>query len=363
MVLAVSGGIDLATAPELQGMLMGAMDSAQAALVVDLGGVSFCDCRGVTALVAATRYAETAGGQMKFVNPSLAVRRLIHVLDAERVFELVGALHRAVASGAIRVHYQPKVSTATGTIVGFEALARWARGDGTVVAPSDFIPLAEEIGLIDAIGEQVLRQACLDAFGWAAQAPGAAPGVAVNVSGRQLVSGKLAANVAAALAGSGLPAERLSLEVTETALAEDLESAISALREVKALGVGVAVDDFGIGYSSLGYLSRFPIDELKVDKSFVQRMVSDPAVEAIVRSVIALSHTLGLRCTAEGVERQDQLDHLAALGCDFFQGYLFSPAVANDQVPPLLSAVVDRVIGVPTPGPGIAHGSPPSAIS
>lgn len=254
--------------------------------------------------------------------------------------ELVGALHRAVASGDLRVHYQPKVDTATGTIVAFEALARWTRGDGTTVPPSEFIPLAEEIGLIDAIGEQVLRQACLDAAGWLAHAGGPAPGVAVNVSGRQLVSGKLDTNVAAALAGSGLPADRLILEVTETALAEDLESAISALRAVKDLGVGISIDDFGIGYSSLGYLSRFPIDELKIDRSFIQRMVSDPAVDAIVRSVIALSHTLGLRCTAEGVERQNELEHLAALGCDFFQGYLFSAAVANDQVPILMSATL-----------------------
>jgi len=316
------------------------------------------------ALAAASRARRLGGDQC--LDAELPPRDL-----ASSSLDLVGALHRAVASGGIRVHYPPTVSTATGAIVGFEALARWTRGDGTVLPPSDFIPLAEEIGLIDAIGEQVLHQACLDAVGWAAQAGGAAPGVAVNVSGRQLVSGKLAVNVAAALGGSGLPAERLTLEVTETTLAEDLESAISALREVKALGVGVSVDDFGIGYSSLGYLSRFPIDELKVDRSFVQRMVSDPAVDAIVRSVIALSHTLGLRCTTEGVEHQDQLDHLSALGCDFFQGYLYSPAVANDQVPTLLSATrrfllagaVDRVVGVLTPSPGIAYRSPPSTIA
>jgi diguanylate cyclase (GGDEF)-like protein/PAS domain S-box-containing protein len=285
------------------------------------------------AIAAATRARRLGGDQC--LDAELPPRDL-----ASSSLELVGALHRAVASRGLRVHYQPKVSTATGAIVGFEALARWTRGDGTVVPPSDFIPLAEEIGLIDAIGEQVLHQACLDAVGWAAPTGGPAPGVAVNISGRQLVSGKLALSVSAALRGSGLPADRLILEVTETALAEDLESAISALREVKALGVGVSIDDFGIGYSSLGYLSRFPIDELKIDRSFIQRMVSDPAVDAIVRSVIALSHTLGLLCTAEGLEHRDQLDHLAALGCDFFQGYLFSPAVANDQVPPLLAAAL-----------------------
>jgi diguanylate cyclase (GGDEF)-like protein len=254
--------------------------------------------------------------------------------------ELVGALHRAVASGGLDVHYQPKVSIATGAVVGFEALVRWTRGDGTVVAPSEFIPLAEEIGLIDTIGEQVLRQACADAAGWAAPAGGATLSVAVNVSGRQLVSGRLAVSVAAALADSALPSARLTLEVTETALADDLESAIDALRQVKALGVAVSIDDFGTGYSSLGYLSRFPIDELKIDRSFVDRMGQDPAVDTIVRSVITLSHTLGLRCTAEGVEHPDQLNQLAALGCDAYQGYLFSPAVPNEQVPPLLDTRV-----------------------
>jgi diguanylate cyclase len=245
---------------------------------------------------------------------------------------LVGALHRAVASGGLQVHYQPKVSVATGAVEGFEALVRWPRGDGATVAPSDFVPLAEEIGIIDTIGQQVLRQACADAAGWPAQASGATLGVAVNVSGRQLIPGQLAATIAAALTDSGLPAHRLTIEVTETALADDFESAIGALREVKALGVRVSIDDFGTGYSSLGYLSRFPIDELKIDRSFIERLGRDSAVDAIVRSVIALSHTLGLRCTAEGVERDDQLDHLAALGCDTFQGYLFSPAVPNESV-------------------------------
>jgi diguanylate cyclase len=268
------------------------------------------------------------------------IERLHQALDADlppldlatSSLALVGALHRAVASGGLQVHYQPKVSVATGAIEGFEALVRWPRADGTTVAPSDFVPLAEEIGIIDTIGQQVLRQACADAAGWPAQASGATLGVAVNVSGRQLIPGQLAATIAAALTDSGLPANRLTIEVTETALVGDFESAIGALREVKALGVRVAIDDFGTGYSSLGYLSRFPIDELKIDQSFVERLGRDAAVDAIVGSVIALGHTLGLRCTAEGVERDDQLDHLAALRCDTFQGYLFSPAVPNESV-------------------------------
>jgi diguanylate cyclase (GGDEF)-like protein/PAS domain S-box-containing protein len=277
--------------------------------------------------------AVAAAGRARRLGGNQALDADLPPLDlATSSLALVGALHRAVASGGLQVHYQPKVSVATGAVEGFEALVRWPRGDGTTVAPSDFVPLAEEIGIIDTIGRQVLRQACADAAGWPAQASGATIGVAVNVSGRQLIPGQLAATIAAALTDSGLPAHRLTIEVTETALVGDFESAIGALREVKALGVRVSIDDFGTGYSSLGYLSRFPIDELKIDRSFIERLGRDAAVDAIVRSVIALSHTLGLRCTAEGVERDDQLDHLAALGCDTFQGYLFSPAVPNASV-------------------------------
>jgi diguanylate cyclase (GGDEF)-like protein len=284
------------------------------------------------AAVAAARRARRLGGD--------------RILDADRPLdeqpgsslELVGALHRAVSATALEVHYQPKVSVADGRIEDLEALARWNRDDGTVVAPSEFIPLAEELGLIGTIGEHVLRRACADAARWPCGPSGRSPGVAVNISGRQLVPGRLAVVVAAALADAGLPADRLILEVTETALAEDLESAIAALREVRATGVRIAIDDFGIGYSSLGHLSRFPIDELKVDRTFVERMGLDPAVDAIVRSVVSLSHNLGLRCVAEGVEQADQLSRLAALGCDTYQGYLFSPAVANDRVPALIAA-------------------------
>jgi EAL domain-containing protein (putative c-di-GMP-specific phosphodiesterase class I) len=252
----------------------------------------------------------------------------------------VGALHRAVAMKELNVHYQPKACIATGMIEGFEALVRWTRADGTSVAPSVFIPLAEEIGLIDTIGEQVLHHACHDAANWGVGLTGTIPGVAVNISGRQLIAGHLAGVIALALGDSGLPAERLTLEVTETALAQDLEAAVGALREVKALGVKISIDDFGTGFSSLGYLSRFPIDELKVDKTFVDRMCDDEAVAAIVRSVINLSHSLALRCTAEGVERQEELDKLATLGCDAFQGYLLSPAVASEHVQSLISDLV-----------------------
>jgi diguanylate cyclase (GGDEF)-like protein/PAS domain S-box-containing protein len=306
------------------------------------------------AAVAAAGRARRLGGNQA-LDTELPPRDL-----AASSLELVGALHRAVASGGLGVHYQPKVSIATGRVVGFEALVRWTRVDGTVVAPSEFIPLAEEIGLIDSIGEHVLRQACLDAAGWAAPASGATPSVAVNVSGRQLVTGQLAESVAAALADSGLPSARLTLEVTETALADDLEGTIGALRQVKALGVAVSIDDFGIGYSSLGYLSRFPVDELKIDRSFVDRMGHDSAVDAIVRSVINLSHTLGLRCVAEGVVHPDQLNQLAALGCDGYQGYLFSPAVPNEQVPPLLDTTLLPTNEHPPPSPLITNLMPPS---
>jgi len=277
------------------------------------------------AAVAAAGRARRLGGDQA-LGADLSPRDL-----ATSSLALVGALHRAVASGDLTVEYQPQVTIASGRVESLEALVRWTRADGTAVAPSVFIPLAEEIGLIGTIGEQVLRRACSDAAGW--NGPGqAAPRVSVNVSGRQLGSGRLAASVHSALAHSGLAPQQLTLEVTETSLAEDLESAVAALRDVKSKGVHVSIDDFGVGYSSLGYLSRFPIDELKIDRSFVSQLGKDMAADAIVRCVIALSHSLGLRCVAEGVEHEDQLALLSALGCDAYQGFLYSRSVPNAQV-------------------------------
>jgi diguanylate cyclase (GGDEF)-like protein len=278
--------------------------------------------------ISAARHARQVGGDRVVDADSPTAQPLRSNL------ELVGALHQAVAMGGLDVHYQPKLSVATGAVEGFEALLRWDLG-GNMVPPSEFVPLAEEIGLIGNIGEQVLKRACQDAARW--DCTSSAPTVAVNISGHQLVPGHLARTVAAGLRDSGLAPERLIVEVTETALAADMASAVTALEEVKALGVGISLDDFGAGYSSLSYLSRLPLDELKIDGSFVERLGQDPAADTIVRSVIALAKALGLHCVAECVERADQLELLTSLGCDTYQGYLFSPAVPRDHVPALLA--------------------------
>jgi diguanylate cyclase (GGDEF)-like protein len=268
------------------------------------------------ALSASVQARRLGGNQLLSADPG--------AIDFETAgLELIGALHRAVASGSLEVHYQPKVTVGgSGRIEGFEALVRWIQVDGTVIPPGVFVPIAEEVGLIGAIGEFVLRGACESVAGWGVNRSGPELSVAVNVSAVQLGPG-LAPLVASALAASGLPPGRLILEVTETALADDIDRAVRALRAVKALGVRIALDDFGIGYSSLGYLNRFPIDELKIDQSFTARLGQDSAADAIVKSIISLGHTLGMRCVGEGVETPEQLQFLATANCDAYQGYLF----------------------------------------
>ncbi|MHB8509244.1 MAG: EAL domain-containing protein [Candidatus Dormibacteria bacterium] len=238
--------------------------------------------------------------------------------------EVEGALRRALENGEFRVFYQPKVLLSTDQVLGVEALVRWEHPDRGMVPPLDFIPLAEETGLIVAIGAWVLQQACEEARRWNAAAPDRPPLiVSVNVSGRQFESG-LPELVAGVLARTGIGPSTLCLEVTESVVMEDADFAITTLRELKALGVRISIDDFGTGYSSLAYLRRFPLDELKVDKSFVDGLGRDPESTAIVAAVMGMAHALGLTVVAEGVETEVQVAALRNLGCDEAQGYLYS---------------------------------------
>jgi len=243
------------------------------------------------------------------------------------------ALHRAVEREEFRVVYQPTVRLQTGEVDGVEALLRWDRPDHGVVGPSDFVPLAEENGLIVPIGAYVLEQACEQARLWSrAAGGGVGPTVAVNLSARQLVDPGLLPLVRGALERSGVDPATISLEITESVLMSDVAASGSVLAELQALGLRLFVDDFGTGYSSLTYLQRFPVDGVKVDRSFVAGLGTHSDAEAIVRAVIGLAHGLGLVAVAEGVETQEQLEHLIDLRCDVAQGYHLGRPSAPDLV-------------------------------
>jgi diguanylate cyclase (GGDEF)-like protein/PAS domain S-box-containing protein len=257
-------------------------------------------------------------------------------------------LRQAVIRHELRLVFQPFIEADNGLIRGFEALVRWERPGFGVVMPDSFIPLAEESGLIIDIGTWVLEQACRTAAQWARRWPDRALGVAVNVSSRQLLSGEIVDVVTGALARSGLKAERLTLELTESTLIDDAVTAESLLRELRALGVNLALDDFGTGYSSLTYLRAFPMNILKIDKSFVRAIGTEREDTAIVAAVLALARNLGLQVVAEGIERYEQLAVLHQLGCPFMQGYLFSPPRSSDDVAGLIEGPTLGI--VPTQG-------------
>jgi len=251
----------------------------------------------------------------------------------ERV-ELEAQLRHALASGQLTLQYQPRISLAGGAgvrMVGIEALVRWRHPTLGLVPPARFIPLAEETGLIEELDLWVLREACNRAARWRAE--GLDPGrVSVNLSARQFQQAGLAQRVRTALEDSGLHPAWLELEITESTVMRDTEEAAEVLRSLKALGVALSIDDFGTGYSSLSYLKRFPIDVLKIDRSFVKDVVEDPNGAAITRAIIGLAHGLNLEAVAEGVETVEQLAFLRDNGCDEIQGFYFSPPVWPEQL-------------------------------
>ncbi|KAA3653197.1 MAG: EAL domain-containing protein [Proteobacteria bacterium] len=242
---------------------------------------------------------------------------------ADQRLAMEGRLRRALIAEEFVVHYQPQFRAATGELVGCEALVRWQEPEGTLVPPAQFIPLAEDTGLIVQLGLWVLETACAQAQAWR-QAGVADLVMAVNLSARQLQQRDLAWRVAAVLERTGLPANRLTLELTESSIMDHGEEAVALLHSLKALGVGLSIDDFGTGYSSLAYLKRFPIDEMKIDHSFVRDTPDDAGDAEIVATIVAMGRNLNLRVVAEGVETQRQLDFLVGLGCDTCQGFLVS---------------------------------------
>jgi EAL domain-containing protein (putative c-di-GMP-specific phosphodiesterase class I) len=238
---------------------------------------------------------------------------------ASRRLALEADLRRALGKDELRVYYQPIVDAKTGLVAAHEALARWQHPQRGLVAPAEFIQLAEESGMILKLGEWVLRQACR----WATFI-GVERGlpVSVNLSPRQFNDPKLVHTVAAALRESGLPGRLMQLEITETTAMQHTDVTLATLNRLKALGVSIAIDDFGTGYSSLSYLKRFPVDLLKIDRSFTTELPADADQCAIVSAIVALAHALEMKVIAEGVESEEQRAFLGSCGCDFIQGHL-----------------------------------------
>ena len=264
------------------------------------------------------RVKEGHGGDLRFYQPQMNVDRLDHI-------RLDHAMRRGLAQGDFHLAYQPQVDLASGAVVGVEALCRWTDPDLGAISPTRFIPVAEDTGFITELGNWVLDEAVAQAARW--QDTGHALPVSVNVSSLQFQQPAFVHRVARVLQDSRLPPELLELELTESILVGDIDAVLLQLRALAALGVRLAIDDFGTGYSSLGYLKRLPIHRLKIDRSFIQRLPEDASDAAITRAIVELGRALHLRVIAEGVETEAQREHLASLGCDEFQGWLYAPGL------------------------------------
>jgi len=248
-------------------------------------------------------------------------------------------MRAALLRGEFEVYYQPIYDLEADRIICFEALVRWNHPLRGITLPADFIPLAEETGLIVPIGDWVLRKACMDAVSWSQDVC-----VAVNLSPAQFKNRNLVPSVIAALSASGLAANRLELEITESVLLQDSEATLAALHKLREFGIRISMDDFGTGYSSLSYLRSFPFDKIKIDQSFVHELASRGDSMAIIRAVTGLGKNLGIATTAEGVETNEQLALLRAEGCTEVQGYLFSKPRPAADVEDMLSEGRLRVV-------------------
>jgi diguanylate cyclase (GGDEF)-like protein len=262
----------------------------------------------------------------------------------DRIMErlkLENELRRALDRRELDVFYQPIVSLKTGRIIGLESLVRWHHPERGLVLPGEFIPLAEETGLIIPLDRYVLREACRQMHEWHAQMPTEPPlTVSVNMSGRQFTQPDLIESIELILKDTSLEPPSLNVEITESTIMEDHEYTANVLSKLQALGVQVQIDDFGVGYSSLSYLSRFPLNALKVDRTFIKLMTEDSNNLKIVQAIVMMTHGLGMGVIAEGVETEKQLTQLNALGCEYVQGYLLAVPLDSQKVKELLEKTV-----------------------
>jgi diguanylate cyclase (GGDEF)-like protein len=277
--------------------------------------------------LALYRAKDDGRGTYHFFEPEMDAQ-----MQVRRLLE--SDLRKALPAGEFELHYQPVIDLRSSQISTFEALIRWRHPEKGLIAPGAFIPVAEEIGFIVPLGEWVIRQACATAARWPGQVR-----VSVNLSSLQFRSAGLVETIVDALAASGLPAERLELEITETILLHDSEATLSTLFQLRALGVRIAMDDFGTGYSSLSYLQSFPFDKIKIDRSFVKDIAEGVGSLNIVRAVTAMATGLGMTTTAEGVETSEQLEAVRTEGCTEIQGYLFSRPVPASEVEQLFDRI------------------------
>jgi predicted signal transduction protein with EAL and GGDEF domain len=262
-----------------------------------------------------------------------------HGMHARAVsrLQLESDLRQAIEQKEFCVYYQPIISLQTGRLAGFEALVRWNHPRRGLVAPADFIPVAEETGLIVPIGQWVLNEACAQVRQWQIDSPShRSLSLSVNLSARQVAQPDLLQRIKDALETSKLNPHCLKLEITESVVMENAEAAAQMFKQLRSLGVQLSIDDFGTGYSSLSYLHRFPLNYLKIDRSFVMRLTTDND-NAIVRTISTLARNLGMEVIAEGIETEEQFQQLKMLGCEYGQGYLFSRPVGNDGVEHLLA--------------------------
>jgi diguanylate cyclase (GGDEF)-like protein len=248
-------------------------------------------------------------------------------------------LRVALARSQFALHYQPQIDAETRQVIGAEALLRWHHPRQGTISAQDFIDVAEDTGMIWDIGRWVLHKACADVRAWNQRGIGPGLTVSVNISARQFHDTGLVDDVREALARAGLPARRLDLEITESTAMRDVEHSVRTLNQLKGMGVSVSIDDFGTGYSSLSYLKRFPIDTVKIDRSFVADVAHDGDDAAIVGAIVAVAGSLNMRTVAEGVETEEQLTYLRGLQCRVFQGFLFSPALPILELGKLLADV------------------------
>jgi diguanylate cyclase (GGDEF)-like protein/PAS domain S-box-containing protein len=273
-------------------------------------------------------------GQYRVFEPDM------HASALERL-ELKGALQRATERGELEMHYQPIVSLNDGQVRGFEALMRWRHPERGLIPPVEFIPIAEESGMIGALGRWALEEACNQSKLLQRLVPRTPPlTMNVNVSVRQLSQPSLVSEVAEIIAASGIDPSTITLEITESVLMNDSDTTIDTLRELKSLGVQLAVDDFGTGYSSLSYLSKFPVDCLKIDRSFVSKLSEGDEGSALTAAIVRIGETLKLKTVAEGIERPDQLEALRRINCGLGQGYLFARPMPSEEILPFLGATV-----------------------